>query len=76
MGVFCGKYITPVPAGYFEHMDELRGNARSSAPSAVSTLVANGGAVAQNKGMANGGPVPDREDISLHNVANDHPAGR
>ncbi|KUI58193.1 Amidophosphoribosyltransferase [Cytospora mali] len=82
VGVFCGKYITSVPEGYFEHLDELRGKARTSAPSAASTQTANGGAVAQGKavngdGSARDAPpsVFDREDISLHNVAND-PAGR
>lgn len=69
VGVFCGKYITPVPEGYFEHLDELRGKARTSAPSAGSTQIANGGALA-GKTVVNGG-LFDREDISLHNVAND-----
>lgn len=85
VGVFCGKYITSVPKGYFEHMDELRSQAQSNAPSAISTQVANGGAVCQGtkvNGVSSGGPardppppVSDREDISLHNVAND-PARR
>lgn len=47
--MFCGKYVTPVPDGYFEHLEGLRGKARASAPAAgASTQVANGGAVAEN----------------------------
>jgi amidophosphoribosyltransferase len=46
VGVFCGKYVTPVDDGYFEHIDRIRGERRQekvmeSAREAVMNGVAN-----------------------------------
>ncbi|KAL0476200.1 amidophosphoribosyltransferase [Neurospora intermedia] len=74
VGVFCGKYQTDIPEGYFDHLNESRGTKRKAA-------VVNG----TNKVLvANSGPVnvstpeppalmenpENRQDISIHNIAN------
>ncbi|KAJ2901896.1 hypothetical protein MKZ38_001288 [Zalerion maritima] len=94
IGVFCGKYTTEVPEGYFEHLDEIRGQKRKNdipessvngeSSSKIPKVVAEGIASGDYTPLANSRPVspalsraalrtPDRQDISLHNVANDPP---
>lgn len=65
--MFCGKYITSVPEGYFEHLDELRGQSRSSAAPASSQAGSGGPLLLGNAAKTNGSgglrSPADREDI-------------
>ncbi|KAI1485263.1 amidophosphoribosyltransferase [Biscogniauxia mediterranea] len=87
VGVFCGKYITEVPPGYFEHLDEIRGKKRKIAVAMemqVPTEATNGGSPKSHglNGVTRGlysstvkAPASDNPtewtDISLHNHAMD-----
>jgi hypothetical protein len=64
VGVFCGKYVTGVPKGYFEHLSELRSGKRREM-TAVTTIKSGGdeeGSVAGSSGSTNLPPEADEAD--------------
>ncbi|RYO99538.1 hypothetical protein DL764_006779 [Monosporascus ibericus] len=58
VGVFCGKYITEVPPGYLEHLDQVRGKKRKMAVVEeihVPSETANGGSLKRSSAYAEEG---------------------
>ncbi|CAM1504152.1 Fc.00g017430.m01.CDS01 [Cosmosporella sp. VM-42] len=83
IGVFCGKYKTEVPEGYFEHLNELRSKKRKLAVvegvtdstrtgnSGPVNVAARGTSAKEENGTVEAEPrnPENREDISIHNLA-------
>ena len=66
VGVFCGKYVTPVPEGYFGHLSDLR-NGKRSQKNGLTVVKAEddeGGALVASSGPADGPLVEGKNGSS------------
>ena len=64
VGVFCGRYVTPVSEGYFQALERKQGKLKAEKNQ-------NGGLVTVGDSVATSPPVVERSDVSLHNMAAD-----